>query len=341
MARRWTLAQRPAGPIRATDLALVEEPAPSALEKDFVLVKVRTLSVDAFVRTTLDEGAHHGSVPIGGTIPALGIGEVLNSTSRAYRPGDLVAGLLGATTHSVLPAAAIGKVVKLPGIPLDAMLAELGFSSGLTAWAGIHTVLPPPRRGEVVVVSAAAGAVGSAAAQIAKNLGATVIGITRASKTAYLLETLGLAGAVDYTHPTESIGAQLDRLAPSGVDFYFDNVGGEALDAVLDRIRQGGRVVICGAISQYESGEMYAPGGVRGPSSYVKLAERSATMAGFNMGHKLRQLPWILLRVAVAYWRGTLRLERHVKEGIEQFPDALLLMFSGGHTGKLLVHVSS
>lgn len=341
VSTRWTLARRPSGPLSEADFELVTQPAlPSgSLPAEHVLVKVTTLSIDAFIRTMLDEGAFHGAVPLGGTIPALGLGEVIASNSRTMKPGTLVAGLFGAQTYALVRAAEASKVSSLPGIPLEAMLAELGFTSGLTAWAGVHSVLAPPRRGELVVVSGAAGAVGAAAAQFARNRGARVIGISRASKAPFLLDTLGLAGAIDYRNATHSVGAQLDELAPGGVDFFFDNVGGEVLDAVLDRIRPGGRIVICGAISQYDAVGGVSTGVVRGPASYLKLAERGATMAGFAMTQKLRLLPWMFIRAAVAYWRGKLRLPRHVECGIERFPAALLLMFSGGHTGKLLVRL--
>ena len=183
---------------------------------------------------------------------------------------------------------------------------------------------------------------GSIAAQLAKRTGAKVIGVAGGKeKCTFLEEALALDGAVDYKSDDESVGAQLDRLAPEGIDFLFDNTGGPVLDAVLDRLKPNkkARVVVCGGASQY-SGNLNH-GKVVGPSSYLKLAERSATMHGFAVFHFMHKLP-----AALAYlWWLTLRkklvMHEQVEQGLEAFGDAMTKMWSGGHVGKLFVNVSA
>ena len=339
--RKWVLAKRPNGAFKASNLRLViEDVDESSLGEGQILVQTDVLSVDAFIRTTLDEEAYHGSTPIGSVVTALGLGTVIASRSKKFKPNDRVAGALGAQTLAVLhadgPTAMCTKTGPLPGVPESAALGVLGLTTGMTAWVGVHAVAGPPKRGETVVVSAAAGAVGTCAAQFARNRGARVIGVAGgAEKQAFLLNDLRLAGAVDYKSRTESLGDQLDALAPDGIDFFFDNVGGQILDACLERMRPGGRIVICGGISQYQGNLNH--GRVEGPSNYLKLAEKGCSMTGFNVIQKISLLPWMLLRILVACWRGNVKLREQVESGIEAFPLALEKMFSGGHIGKLLV----
>ncbi|KAJ1626677.1 hypothetical protein T492DRAFT_631329 [Pavlovales sp. CCMP2436] len=337
---RWVLARHPDGAVKASDFLLVKEVVdPSALADGQVLVRVETLSIDAFIRTTLDERAYHGATPIGSTITALGLGVVVASTSCIFKPGDKVAGVLGAQTYASVPTALLTPAPQLPGMPANAVLAELGFTTGLTAWVGMHAVLGPPKRGEVVVVSAAAGAVGCCAAQMAMNRGARVIGIAGgARKVQFLTQELGLQGTVDYKDPAKSVGEQLDELCPDGIDFFFDNVGGATLDAVLARLRPGARVIVCGAVSQYDTAKLNH-GQVEGPSNYLALAERGATMSGFNVMQKMHLLPWMIIRVLVSVAAGRLHVPRHTERGIERVPAALALLFNGGHVGKLLVEL--
>jgi hypothetical protein len=184
-------------------------------------------------------------------------------------------------------------------------------------------------------VSAAAGAVGSLAGQIARIDGARVIGIAGgAAKCKHVVEQLGFDAAIDYKR--DDVGARLAELAPEGVDVFFDNVGGELLDVVLDRIRLGARIVICGAISQY-SGDMSR--GVRGPALYLRLAERHARMEGFAVFHFASD--YAEAQAALAEWlaSGRLRLHEQVEHGLEHFGATLAMLFDGRHTGKLLLAV--
>ena len=274
---RWVLASRPRNNgLRASDLRLeAEELREEELADEEVIVRVDTLSIEAFYRTTFDEEAYHGSTELGALAPALGVGEVVAAGKKAkHKPGARVVGMLGAQRYARVPSGQMNAAAALPGsTPTDA-LGRLGIS-GLTAWVGIAAVTKPPTKRDVVVVSAAAGATGSLAAQLAKARGARVIGVAGgASKCAFLTEKLGLDGAVDYKRSNETLGEQLDRLAPEGVDFFFDNVGGDILDAVLPRMRRKGRIVICGGIAHYNSGDVNK-GTVKGPSQYLKLAEKA------------------------------------------------------------------
>lgn len=365
---RWVLAKHPNGSFEASrDVELVREPIPDVSTwcgDGDVLVEVDTLSVDAFVRTMLNgDGAYHGGVPLGGTLPALGFGRVAAAGKNSgWTVGRPVVGLLGAQTHATVPGRAVRSVVPavpaqlapLLSLPPAASLGLVGLTAGLTAYVGTFYVCRPPRRGETVVVTAAAGAVGSVASQLARLTGARVVGIA-GNKDRYLLDDLRLDGAVNYKSGTATLEDQLDELCPHGVDFVFDNVGGGMLDVLLERIRPGGRVVICGAVSQYDGGQhggrdgpdgTVVPGTqggsiIRGPSNYLKLAERGATMTGFNVLQYSRRLPVAMIMMVWLYLRGKVHMTEQIEDGIHSYPHALQKLLSGGNTGKLLVRVKA
>lgn len=326
--RRITLARRPTGRPVPDDFRLEEVEIPE-LAPDQVLVEVSHLSIDAFIRTTLEDGGFHATSGLGSPITALGVGEVKDSTFAGLTPGDWVSGPLMAQTHAVMPGAMYAKI-DTSIAPASAYLGLLGMTTGLTAYFGMVDV-GDVREGDTVVVSGAAGAVGTVASQIARIKGARTIGIAGGpDKMAYLLDTIGLDGAIDYKG--EDVGARLDELAPDGVDVFFDNVGGELLDTVLSRIRMGARVSICGAISQYDDLK-----DVRGPKLYLRLAERNARMGGFTVDHFMGRFPEAVANITIWMNEGRLTLPEHVEHGIERFPEALIMLFTGGHMGKLLV----
>ena len=250
----------------AFDFEFIEQVV-EPLAPGMVLVEVNTLSIDAFIRTVLDEGSYHQSVKLGGTVTALGVGCVLESTVAQLVPGDHVFGPLGAQTFATLAATTLRKLDTSAVAP-SAYLGALGMTTGLTAYFGIFDV-GAVKPGDTVVVSGAAGAVGSVAGQLARIAGAsTVIGIAGGPhKAAFLVDELGFDFAIDYKN--EDVSTRLREVAPNGVNVMFDNVGGDILDAVLEQIAQGARIVICGAMSQY--GQMQQ---VSGPRNYLKLAER-------------------------------------------------------------------
>ena len=310
----------------------VEDETLEDLPDAHVLLQVSAISIDAFIRTTLEDGGIHNTSSLGGTVTALGVGEVLESRFDGLAPGDWATGPTLAQTHALMPGQMFQKIDTTLAEP-STYLGALGLTTGLTAHVGMIQV-GNVQAGDTVVVSGGAGAVGTVAGQIAKAKGARAIGIAGgAHKIDYLLHDIGLDGAIDYKN--DDVGAKLDELAPDGVDVYFDNVGGELLDTVLDRIATGARVVICGAISQYQN-----LGDVRGPKLYLRLAERNATMGGFTVDHYPQTFASASVELAAWMAEGKLKLPEHVIEGIDAFPEALITLFTGGHVGKLLVKPS-
>lgn len=341
---RWILKSRPTDAFRASDLAMETQTIDEeSLDKDEVIIEVDTLSIEAFYRTTLDAEAYHGSTVLGAVVPALGIGRIIASKSKKFKPGSFVTGMLGAQSIAKVPAAGLQPAANLPGTRTTDALGRMGLS-GLTAWVGMCAILGAPKRGQTVVVSAAAGGTGSIAAQIAKARGARVIGVAGgAAKCRYLTERLKLDGAIDYKSREASLSEQLEALAPAGVDFFFDNVGGPILDAVLTQLNRHARIVLCGGIHHYQGGHQNK-GTVAGPSQYLKLAEKSATMRGFNVGHYLpAKIPSFLVKMLWLIWRGKVVMDEHVHQGLGSFAEAMESMFTGegGHMGKLLVNVSA
>ncbi len=326
--KRVTLVRRPEGMPKVSDFAVEKGELPS-IAPDQVLIEVSRISIDAFIRTTLAEGAFHGTAALGGTVTALGVGRVLESRYAPLAEGDWVVGPTLAQSHALMPGALFNKIDTTIAPP-SAYLGILGMTTGLTAYFGMYAVARV-QPGDTVVVSGAAGAVGSVAGQLAKLKGAKVIGIAGgAAKCSYLVDTIGLDAAIDYKG--ENVGARLDSLAPQGIDVFFDNVGGELLDTVLDRLRPGARVAICGAISQYDDLT-----DVRGPKFYLRLAERNATMAGFTVDHYAARFGEAAAELATWLGEGRLKLPEHIEHGLERFPEALIMLFTGGHMGKLLV----
>jgi NADPH-dependent curcumin reductase CurA len=330
--RKVVLASRPRGVPAESDFRVETEPL-APLADGQVRVDVSHLSIDAFIRTALETSGYHGSVPLGGTIVALGVGRVRESRAAGYAAGDWVTGPLLAQSVATLPAPML-RVIDTTRAPATAYLGALGLTTGLTAYVGVRRV-GGVRAGETFVVSAAAGAVGCVAGQVAQRDGARVVGIAGGpEKCRFVTEQLGFDAAVDYKR--DDVAEQLRAAAPGGVDVYFDNVGGPLLDVVLDQIRLRARIVICGAISQY-SGDMSK--GVRGPALYLRLAERQSRMEGFAVTHFPEA--HAEAEAALASWlrEGRLRLPEHVEHGLERFGAALAMLFTGGHSGKLLLAV--
>ena len=327
-SKKVVLLNRPVGALKETDMGVFDETL-APLEPGEVLLEIEHLSVDAFIRTTFDEGAFHGTAGLGQAVMALGTARVVDSRFDGLNQGDAIFGPVGAQTHAKLPGAMLQKLDESE-LPARCSLGVLGLATGMTAYAGMAKVAQI-KQGDTVVVSAAAGAVGSCACQVAKNLGARVIGIAGGSaKADYLLNEIGCDAAVDYK--ADDLAGQLSAAAPDGIDVFFDNVGGEILDIVLLQINERARVVICGAVSQYER-----TGDVRGPSNYLKIPEKNASMLGFTVMRFAED--YAEIQAAITEWvlAGKLKLPEQIEEGIEQFPKALTMLFSGGHMGKLMV----
>ena len=332
--KKVILKSRPAKDPSPENFEILEGLA-RAPEEGEIMVEVDTLSIDAFIRTTLSEDAFHGTAGIGDAVTALGIGKVLISRSKDFIEGDRVSGPMGAQTHNTMAAEAFQKITN-PDLDLPVQLGILGVSTGLTAYFGmIHVGKVKP--GDTVLVSAAAGAVGSVACQIAKIKGARVIGIAGGpEKSKFIMNELGMDGAIDYKN--EDVEEKLREIAPDGIDIFFDNVGGDILDIALDHIKDRARVVICGAISQYAKFETEKRL-VQGPRLYLRLAEKYSRMEGFTVMHFADQYEGATEELLRYYSEGTLKMPAHYEHGIESFPKALEMMFNGGHTGKLLVKI--
>lgn len=327
--QKVVLAKRPSGEPVESDFQMVEAELPE-LKDGEALLKVEHLSIDAFIRTTLDGPTGlHGTMDLEAPVTALGIGRVVESKSDDLNQGDAVFGPMGAQTHVIWPAAMLRKLDESE-VPARTYLGAMGMTTGLTAYAGM-ICCGKVQPGDTVVVSAAAGAVGSVACQLAKIAGACVIGIAGgAEKCEWLKNEIGCDEAADYK--AGDLNEQLKALAPDGINVFFDNVGGDVLDAALDNIAKEARVVICGAISQYNDMEH-----VTGPRLYLRIPERNASMLGFTVDHFAELFPQMETEIAGWIKEGKMNLPEHVVEGIENFPKALITLMTGGHMGKLLV----
>ncbi|MEM7100199.1 MAG: NADP-dependent oxidoreductase [Pseudomonadota bacterium] len=327
--RKIVLVSRPDGYPKVDDFKLIEESVPE-LGDDQVLLAAEHLSIDAFIQTTLDgDPGFHGTMELNTPVVALGVARVVESRFDGLNQGDAVFGPIGAQTHLVGPGNMFRKLQE-DAAPARAYLGALGMTTGLTAYAGMISV-GEVAQSDTVAVSAAAGAVGSVACQLARIKGAKVIGIAGGpEKVDYVVNTLGCDAGIDYK--SDDVRAKLAELAPDGINVFFDNVGGEILDDVLDNITKGARVVICGAISQYDD-----LSSVRGPNLYLRLAERNSSMRGFTVDTFAADFPAMEADIAGWMSAGELTLPEHIVEGIDNFPEALTLLFNGGHKGKLLV----
>ncbi len=325
---RVIFTKRPVGEV-TSDCFSVETEELAELEPGQVRVAVAYVSVDAGARTMLrGEGFHH-QVKLGETMSGGGVGYIVDSKADGWEEGQAVRGGFGAQTIATVAPDLIDRIDESVA-PISSYLGVLGNATGVTAWIGMRHVAKP-QAGDVFVVSAAAGAVGSVAGQIAKRDGATVIGIAGGSrKVKYLTNKLGFDAAIDYKN--EDVNARLKELAPDGVNIFYDNVGGSILDAVLDNLALRARVVICGAVSQYNDMD-----NVTGPSLYLRLAERQSVMEGFAYFHFFESVEPAKKELAAWVADGSLLLEEEILEGIDRYPEALQFMFNGGNLGKLLV----
>ncbi|HWE09808.1 MAG TPA: NADP-dependent oxidoreductase [Solirubrobacteraceae bacterium] len=327
------LAARPVGLPKPTDWEHTEEPVAEPADGE-ALVKVRYLSLDPAMRGWMNDARSYlPPVGIGEVMRAGGVGEVLTSRHPALAAGDLVTGITGVQEYVTLGGDGLTKVD--PGLArLPVYLGTLGMP-GLTAYFGLLEV-GRAREGDTVVVSGAAGAVGSVVGQIAKIKGCRAIGIAGGpEKCRHVVEDLGFDACIDYK--SENVGRTLHRHCPDGIDVYFDNVGGEILDAALAALARHARVVLCGAISQYN-----ATDGMQGPANYMSLLVNRATMTGFLVFDFTER--YAEAAQEMAGWLATGRLktfEDVAGGGVRAFPETLLRLFRGENTGKLVLEVDS
>jgi NADPH-dependent curcumin reductase CurA len=333
--RQFRLAARPVGLPKAADWQSTEE-ALAPLEDGEVRVRVLYLSLDPAMRGWMNEGKSYiRPVAIGEVMRAGGVGVVEASNSPHVAVGDYLSGTFGVQQYWTGPvdakAAATMKID--PTIaPLPAWLNVLGMP-GMTAYFGL-TDIGQPKAGETVVVSAAAGAVGATVGQVAKQLGCRVVGIAGGpDKSRYVVDELGFDACIDYK--AGPVAAGLKQHCPQGVDVYFDNVGGDILDAVLARINLKARIVICGAISQYNN---TTP--VRGPANYLALLVNRARMEGMVVFDYAPRYPEGVQRLGAWLRDGAIKSREHVVEGLDHFPDALTMLFEGKNFGKLVLKIA-
>jgi hypothetical protein len=328
--RQFRLAQRPVGLPKPADWDLTQEPVPEPADGQ-VLVKVRYLSLDPAMRGWMNEGRSYvPPVKIGAVMRAVGGGEVLASRAPGLAPGDVVTGLFGVQEYAVIDGAQVN-TVDVAAAPLPVHLSALGMP-GLTAYFGLLDI-GHPSEGETVVVSGAAGAVGGLVGQIAKIVGCRAVGIAGGpEKCRHVTEVLGFDAAIDYK--SEDVAAALRSQCPDGIDVYFDNVGGEILDAALARLARNARVIICGAISQYNATEP-----VKGPANYLSLLINHASMTGFVIIDYADRYAEGVTQMAAWLAHGRLKTFEDIAEGFESFPDVLLRLFRGENTGKLVLAI--
>lgn len=331
--RRWVLAKRPSGTVGKENFGWEESPVPSP-EEGQALVKNLWLSLDPTQILFTYEGSGENALPIGGVMGCIGSGEVVESRLPGFSPGDLVQGWLGWEDYTVVGGRKQGQgifpLTKVPaGVPPELAVGTLGIT-GMAAYIGTVDV-GKPRPGETFLVSSAAGGVGSVAGQIAKILGARVIGVAGGKgRCERAVKELGFDGAID--RRTEDLGARLDELAPEGVDVFFDNNALPAMmDAVIKRLRPRGRVVLCGA-TQYYIGEQ-----TTGAMDYVSLIMKRARVEGVYANETPERFPEA--RKAISGWIGEGRLKpiEDVMVGLENAPDALSRVFAGENFGKQML----
>ncbi|MFN8949313.1 MAG: NADP-dependent oxidoreductase [Alphaproteobacteria bacterium] len=327
---QFRLAKYPSGAGFEGIFARTED-ALAEMKPGEVHLRLSHISVDPGMRGWITpKRSYMPPVQPGEVMRAFGVGEVVASRADGIAAGDWMSGFTGVQTEAVLPARMLRKIDPRLAPPRS-YLSGLGMT-GYTAYFGLLDVGRPAAK-ETVVVSAAAGAVGSIAGQIARLKGCHVIGIAGGEhKRQFLLNDLKLHGAIDYK--AGPIGPQLAALAPNGVDVYFDTVGGEALDAVLSQINRRGRIVLCGGISQY--GDMDH---VRGPSNYLQMIAQSVTMQGFTMRDYMDRVPEAFMSLMQWQAAGEIIFREHVVKGIDAFPDALAMLFAGRNEGKLLIEL--
>jgi len=328
--QQWKLKARPTGMVSRENFDFVEAAAPSINDGE-ALVEVQYVSLDPAMRGWLNEGKSYvPPVGIGEVMRAIGVGKVVEAPKNdpALKVGDFVVGMTGIQLLSSAPAKAWTKIdPSLMALPR--WLGILGMP-GMTAYFGLLDIGGPIKAGETLVVSAASGAVGAVVGQIGKIHGMRVVGIAGGGdKCRYIVDELGFDAAIDYKH--DDVRAKMREACPQGIDVYFDNVGGEILDLALASLRKKARVVICGAISQYNSPSFV------GPKNYMSLLVNRARMEGFVVFDYAARYAEAAMAIAKWHKEGKLKAREDIVEGIAQFPEALQKLFRGENFGKLVL----
>jgi NADPH-dependent curcumin reductase CurA len=327
--RQVLLVEKPTGKLGPEHFKLIESPMPEPKDGE-ALLRVRYISLDAANRAWMHGATYRSAVQANSVMAGGGIAEVVSSKSDALKPGDIVFGDTGWQNYAAVPAKHLTKMPRME--PLTHLLSIYGIA-GLTAYFGLLHV-GKPKEGETVVVSAAAGSVGSIVGQIAKLKGCRVIGIAGgADKCHWLTSELGFDAAVDYKDG--ALFKALKAAAPDGIDVYFDNVGGDILEAVLPQMNLNGRIACCGAISQYDGApSATGPRGVPG-----LIVVKRLTMQGFIVMDYMKQRDQALSDLQGWVSSGKIKVLEDVIDGIENTPQALIGLLAGKNRGKRMVRV--
>lgn len=327
--REIRLASRPTGVPTLENFQFVDTAMPQRAS-DEVLVRLRYISVDPYLRGRMREGKSYvAPFEVGQAIQSGAVGEVIESGSPKLNPGDLVSGMFGWRLYDVAKADAVLKVI--PGVSPTTALGVLGMP-GLTAYFGLLDI-GQPTAGETVVVSGAAGAVGMTVCQIAKIQGCRVVGTAGSDeKNEYLRNELGVDATINYK--TANILTALKEACPNGIDVYFDNVGGDVSDAVFPLLNDGARIVICGQISMYNAAKPDV--GLR-PQPFLLVSK--ALMKGFIISQYANRFAEGVTQLAEWFISGKLKHAETIAEGFENTPQAFIGLFSGDNLGKQIVKI--
>lgn len=329
--RQFKLIARPVGMVKPSDFELTTGAMPRPGAGD-VLVQVLYISLDPAMRGWMNEGRSYiRPVRLGEVMRATGLGRVMESSDPGFHPGDIITGFTGVQEYAALPARHVTRLN--PHLELPHYLGVLG-ASGMTAYFGLLDI-GQPRPGATVVVSAAAGAVGSVVGQIARIKGCRAVGIAGgADKCRAVTEVFDFDAAIDYK--SEDVRKRLREYCPNGIDVYFDNVGGGTLEAALANLARNARVVLCGAIAHYNT----TPGELTGPRNYMALLVNRARMEGFLVYDYAARFGEAMEEMSGWLAAGRLKAREDIVAGIENFPDALLRLFRGENLGKLMLKLA-
>ncbi|MFS4467196.1 NADP-dependent oxidoreductase [Maribacter sp. 2210JD10-5] len=326
--RRVALASRPSGMIEDNNFQLINEEI-RELDQGEILIQIEAISLDPAIRGWMNEGTTYiKGIEIGAVMRSFSAGKVIRSRNENFKEGDYVEGLLGAQTHAISDGKGL-KVLDMSSGKLSYHLGVLGMP-GMTAYFGLLRK-GKPLKGDVVYVSGASGVVGSTVGQIAKIKGCTVIGSAGSDeKCKFLIENCGFDYAINYKK--EELNKKLKEYAPDGIHIYYDNVGGETLDIALLNLAKGARVIICGAISQYNN-----MGNIQGPKNYMKIVTARGLMTGIIVFDYVEEWPNAVKEIAGWISDGKIKVKEHMVHGLDNYVAALKMLFTGENFGKLIL----